>query len=66
MPPAMVQPSFLTGVAVVAFCLAPVSAQVAKGGSAPSFKIEKAWNDGPTSFEDLQGKVVILDFAQTW
>lgn len=42
-----------------------VSAQQ-PGSTAPEFVIEKAWNDGPKSFDDLQGKVVILDFAQTW
>lgn len=42
------------------------SAQVAKGSPAPAFTIEKGWNDAPTSFADLEGKVVILDFAQTW
>ncbi|MCB9884880.1 MAG: hypothetical protein H6838_05270 [Planctomycetes bacterium] len=44
--------------------LAP--AQVAKGATPPSFTFEKVWNDGPASFDDLAGKVVILDFAQTW
>jgi hypothetical protein len=43
-----------------------VSAQIAKGSPAPAFTIEKGWNDAPTSFDDLAGKVVILDFAQTW
>lgn len=42
------------------------SAQIAKGSPAPAFTIEKGWNDAPTSFDDLAGKVVILDFAQTW
>ncbi len=41
-------------------------AQVAKGATAPSFAFEKVWNDGPAGFDDLAGKVVILDFAQTW
>lgn len=40
--------------------------QVAKGAAAPSFTFDKVWNDGPASFDDLLGKVVILDFAQTW
>jgi hypothetical protein len=50
------------------FALLPALALPAqdKGKAAPSFEIEKAWNDGPTSFDELFGKVVILDFAQTW
>lgn len=42
------------------------AAQLGKGASAPEFTIEKAWNDGPQGFADLAGKLVILDFAQTW
>ena len=43
-----------------------LSAQVRKGGDAPELVIDKAWNGGPQTFADLRGKVVILDFAQTW
>jgi hypothetical protein len=42
------------------------SAQVRKGAAPPEFEIEKTWNDAPKSFADFAGKVVILDFAQTW
>ena len=41
-------------------------AQVSKGGTPPEFAFEKVWNDGPQTFADFAGKVVILDFAQTW
>ena len=41
-------------------------AQVQKGAAPPEFAFEKVWNDGPQTFADLAGKVVILDFAQTW
>lgn len=41
-------------------------AQLAKGSVAPAFEIQKAWNDGPTKFDEFDGKLVILDFAQTW
>ena len=37
-----------------------------KGATPPAFAFEKVWNDGPASFDDLAGKVVILDFSQTW
>ena len=41
-------------------------AQIAKGAAAKPFPFVKVWNDGPTTFDDLAGKVVILDFAETW
>jgi hypothetical protein len=45
---------------------APAAAQAFAGGSAPEFAFDKVWNDGPATFADLRGKLVILDFAQTW
>jgi hypothetical protein len=41
-------------------------AQVRKGGAPPEFEIEKTWNGAPKSFAEFAGKVVLLDFAQTW
>ncbi len=41
-------------------------AQVAKGSPAPALAFQKVWNDGPASFDDLAGKVVILKFSETW
>lgn len=41
-------------------------AQIAKGATAPSFEIQKGWNDAPATFDEFEGKLVILDFAQTW
>lgn len=41
-------------------------AQVPKGKAAPEFPFQKVWNDGPTSFADFAGKVVILKFSETW
>ncbi len=41
-------------------------AQLLKGTEAPRFEIDKAWNDAPASFDEFAGKLVILDFAQTW
>ena len=36
-------------------------------GSAPvAFDFLKVWNDGPESFDEFEGKVVILDFSETW
>ncbi len=43
-----------------------VSAQVAKGSPAPAIPFQKVWNDGPASFDDLAGKVVILKFSESW
>lgn len=45
---------------------AALPAQVRKGAAAPELTIDKAWNSGPQSFADLAGRVVVLDFAQTW
>jgi hypothetical protein len=41
-------------------------AQLDKGSSAPAFEFAKVWNGGPADFKGLAGKLVILDFAQTW
>jgi hypothetical protein len=61
----MVHP--LTSVLVAATLLAGgVSAQIAKGQAAPAIAFEKVWNNGPESFDDLAGRVVILKFSETW
>lgn len=54
------------GVAALCFALGGAVAQVQKGAAPPSFEFEKVFNDGPTSFEELDGRVVILDFSATW
>lgn len=41
-------------------------AQLDKGARAPTFDVKKVWNDGPSSFEALQGKVVLFEFFATW
>ena len=51
-----------------AFALAlvgPLAAQ-AKGSTPPPIEFVKVWNDAPESFDELEGKVVILDFGATW
>lgn len=53
-------------VAVVALVATALTAQVQKGGTPPELTFDKVWNQGPASWDDLAGKVVILDFAQTW
>ena len=50
--------------AALAFAAAAPAQKV--GSSAPELAFEKVWNDGPKNFADFAGKVVILDFAQTW
>ena len=37
-----------------------------KGSTPPPIEFVKVWNDGPESFDELKGKVVILDFGATW
>lgn len=36
------------------------------GSAPPEFEFEKVWNDGPSSFEEFEGKVVVLDFSESW
>ena len=55
----------IVAVAATAFAGALAPAQ-SVGSTPPTFEIEKAWNEGPKGFDDFAGKVVILDFAQTW
>ena len=52
--------------ATVALLGSALVAQVPKGNAAPEFPFHKVWNDGPTSFADFAGKVVILKFSETW
>lgn len=52
--------------AVVALAASALTAQVQKGGSPPELTFDKIWNEGLTSWDDLAGKVVLLDFSQTW
>lgn len=65
MPP-MVHPTHIVSVGAALLFASGAVAQVAKGAPAPEFAFEKVWNDGPQTFADMAGKVVILDFAQTW
>lgn len=63
----MLEPrSFATLTAVAALFAGAATAQIQKGTKAPSFEFEKVWNDGPASFDDLDGRLVLLDFSQTW
>ncbi len=52
--------------AVALLGAAAVTAQVPKGSAAPPFEFNAVLNGGPESFDDLAGKVVILDFAESW
>ncbi len=61
----MVHPKHIVSIGA-ALLFAGITAAQAKGAPASEFAFEKVWNDGPKSFDDLAGKVVILDFAQTW
>ena len=57
-----------TSLVVAAFAMlaAAVPAQAQKGSAPPVLKFDKVWNDGPQSWDDTAGKVVILDFGRTW
>lgn len=54
------------GLVAVALLGSAATAQLQKGVSPPVLEFDKVWNDGPQTFADLRGHVVILDFAQTW
>ena len=51
--------------ALTVFAAGALGAQQ-KGSTPPPIEFVKVWNDGPESFEELEGKVVILDFGATW
>ena len=53
-------------VAAALFGAAAVQAQIPQGTAAPEFEFKTVLNDGPQSFEDLAGRVVVLDFGETW
>ncbi len=56
--------SFARTLGLVVALLGGVSpAQVKKGDTAPAFSFGKVWNDGPKSFAEFAGKVVILEYA---
>lgn len=46
--------------------LGSASAQIQKGAPAPAFPFQKVWNNGPESFDDFAGRVVVLKFSETW
>ena len=41
-------------------------AQIRRGDSLPAFQFIESWNGAPKTFAELAGKVVILDFTQSW
>ena len=59
-------PRFPTYLVVGALLAGAVSAQVQKGQVPPPIAFKKVWNDGPATFDDFAGKVVILKFSETW
>jgi len=36
------------------------------GTDAPEIEFAKTWNDAPSSWDELHGKLVLLDFGETW
>lgn len=45
---------------------AALPAQISSGTTAPEFEFAATWNDAPTSFAELKGKLIMLDFFATW
>jgi hypothetical protein len=61
----MVHP--LTSVFVAAAVFAGgAAAQIDKGKAPPAIPFLKTWNGAPASFDDFDGRVVILKFSETW
>ncbi|MCA8971543.1 MAG: hypothetical protein H6832_17005 [Planctomycetes bacterium] len=58
--------TIITCAAAALFACSALPGQLQKGATPPPFEFKKVWNDGPASFDDLQGKLVIFDFAATW
>jgi hypothetical protein len=56
----------LSAFVATALVAAVVPAQIAKGAPAPAIPFVTTWNNAPTSWDDLAGKVVILKFSETW
>jgi hypothetical protein len=55
-----------TSVALAAVLLGGLAtAQVKKGEKPPEFTFGKVWNDGPKSFAELAGKVVIVEYSHS-
>lgn len=55
-----------TSVALAAVLLGGLAtAQVRKGEKPPEFTFGKVWNDGPKSFAELAGKVVIVEYSHS-
>jgi hypothetical protein len=61
----MVHP-VMSWLAAGALLAGAVPAQFAKGATPKPFDFQKVWNDGPASFDDFGGRVVILKFTETW
>jgi hypothetical protein len=52
---------------VVTGLVAPVAAQkLPIGAEAPSLDVKEAFNDGPTSWGDLEGRAILVKFTRTW
>jgi hypothetical protein len=62
----MIRAMHLFAAAALAVGPASLPAQLSKGGTPPPLVIDKAWNGAPMNWDEFAGKVVILDFAQTW
>jgi len=52
--------------AAAALAVAVAPAQVPVGTQAPSFELKQVLNGELKSFKDLAGKVVLLDFSESW
>ena len=63
MNPTQAAPALLA----VAVWLAPGAvAQIPVGADAPALEIQEAFNDGPTAWQELRGKAILVKFTATW
>ncbi len=56
----------LTTLAAAALLVGALPAQFSKGQTPTPLEFVKVWNDGPASFDDFAGRVVILKFSESW
>ena len=58
-------PSRVLAAALVLGAVGGLTAQQ-PGSDAPEIEFVKTWNGAPASWDDLSGKLVLLDFGETW
>jgi len=54
------------GALIAAFAVGGACAQATPGQPAPEVEFGTMLNGGPTSWAETDGKLVLLDFSETW